>query len=121
MDKPTNKWKWAFLGSVVISGPVIVFLLYTILDQGLTITYMTEGYQDTEQSLQRLATIFPKETLTKKDIVYLLRKTNPEAFIVENECTVQLRGLRFKFNNDDKLININTNAEASPEKECNNS
>ncbi|MET0123393.1 MAG: hypothetical protein ABW124_20335 [Candidatus Thiodiazotropha sp. 6PLUC9] len=118
LNKLHNKWKWAFLTSVALSFVAIVFLLYAVIDQGVTITYMSQGYSDSEKDLQRLAAVFPKEAYSKKDLVYLLRRENPDAIIVDSKCAVQLRGLRFEFSENGKLININTKAESSPEYEC---
>lgn len=120
MVKATNKWKWAFFVSTATLLTICAFLLYVVIDQSVTITYMSQGYDDTEKDLERLAATFPKDTYTKKDVVYVLRQENPDAFIVEGECTVQLRGLRFEFSLEGKLININTKAEYSNEYECKN-
>ncbi|WP_146083321.1 hypothetical protein [Methylobacter tundripaludum] len=118
MEKSINKWKWAFFISTALLISAVAFLLYAVMDQGVTITYMSQGYGDTEKDLERLAKVFPKDVYSKKDIVYLLRREYPEAFIVERKCTVQLRRLRFEFSETGKLIDINTKAESSPEYEC---
>ena len=120
MNISNKKWKFVFFLLAGISIIVVLFLGYAVLDQSVTITYMSQGYEDTEEDLNRLATLFPKEPYSKKDIVYILRKTYPEALIIEDDCTVKLRGLRFEFNKEGKLISINTKAESSPEYECGN-
>jgi len=79
---------------------------------------MTQGYSDTKQDFQRLAEIYQKDKYTKKDIVYILRKHSPDAFIVETACYVQVRGLRFEFATDGKLTNIETRATFVPAPEC---
>jgi uncharacterized protein YpmS len=117
MNNNSTKWKWAFFISIAVFVTVIVFMGYGLLDQGITITYMSDGYERTENDLNRLAEIFPKN-YNKKDILYLLRKNNPDAFIVEDECAVQINGLRFEFDQNGKLKNINTRAEYSSEYEC---
>ena len=117
MKNNSTKWKWAFFISITVCLAVIVFMAYGLLDQGITITYMSDGYERTEKDLDHLAGIFPKN-YDKKDILYLLRKNNPDAFIVEDKCTVQLNGLRFEFDQNGKLKNINTRAEYSSEYEC---
>ena len=113
----STKWKWAFFISIAVSAIVFVIMAYGLLDQSITITYMSEGYEKTERDLKRLATIFPND-YDKKDILFLLRKKNPDAFIVENDCTVQLNGLRFEFDGNGRLKNINTRAEYSSEYVC---
>ncbi|MDH5631751.1 MAG: hypothetical protein OEZ10_02025 [Gammaproteobacteria bacterium] len=91
-----------------------------VLDQGISITYMSQGYEDTEADLERLAKLYPKSAHSKKDILYLLRKQNPDGFIVETQCTIQIHGLRFEFNNKGKLLNITVQAESKPEYDCKN-
>ena len=61
-----NKWKWAFFMSTALSIVVIAFLLYAVIDQSVTITYMSQGYRDTEKDLERLAAAFPKDVYSKK-------------------------------------------------------
>ncbi len=117
MRNKTTKWKLAFFTSIGVSLIVAVVMAYGIVDQGITITYMSDGYERTERDLKRLAEIFP-QNYAKKDIIFMLRKKNSNAFIVENECTVQLDGLRFEFDQNGKLKNINTRAEYSSEYEC---
>lgn len=73
MEKTTNKWKWAFFLSTALSITVVLFLLCSVIDQGVTITYMSQGYSDTENDLEKLAAVFPKDAYSKKDIVYLLK------------------------------------------------
>ena len=74
MVKATNKWKWAFFVSTATLLTICAFLLYVVIDQSVTITYMSQGYDDTEKDLERLAATFPKDTYTKKDVVYVLRQ-----------------------------------------------
>jgi len=104
MEKSINKWKWAFFISTALLISAVAFLLYAVMDQGVTITYMSQGYGDTEKDLERLAKVFPKDVYSKKDIVYLLRREYPEAFIVEGKCTVQLRGLRLSLAKQGNLL-----------------
>ena len=118
MISSANKWRIAFLATFAASLPVIVFLGYLTIDQGVTVTYMSQGYAETKDDLSRLAKIFPKSTYSKNDILFLLRKNDPRAFIVETPCTIQLQGLRFEFNEQDKLMNITTQAQSAPEYAC---
>ena len=114
----SSKWRLAFFISTGISLPVIAFLLYGIIDQGVTITYMSEGYEQTKKDLEVLASAFPLDRYNKKDIVTVLRRKNPDAFIVETVCTVQLAGIRFDFDKSGALSAINSRAQYASEKEC---
>jgi hypothetical protein len=114
----SSKWRLAFFISTGISLPVIAFLLYGIIDQGVTITYMSEGYDQTKKDLEVLSSVFPLDRYNKKDIVTILRRKNPDAFIVETACAVKLAGISFEFNKNGVLSAINTRAQYTSEKEC---
>ena len=46
-----NKWKIAFWCCLTLLVSVTVFSVYSIIDQGVTLTYQKEGYTDTENDL----------------------------------------------------------------------
>lgn len=117
MKHKSTKWKWAFFFSTTVLFIVIAFLVYGIFDQGVTISYMSLDHASTKKDLKRLSDIFPKN-YNKKDILFLLRKKNPDAFIVENKCTVQLDGLKFEFDGKGNLTDIKTGAENIPDSGC---
>ena len=79
---------------------------------------MSDGYSRTEKDLKTLGDAFPRDRYNKKDILVVLRKLEPQGFIVETKCMIQLNGLRFEFDNKGRLIGVNTKAESSPEYEC---
>lgn len=63
-----NKWKigfWICLTTLLLT---IGLGLYTILDQGVTLTYMKEGYGDTKSDLEQLVKIINDTDLTKDQI-----------------------------------------------------
>jgi hypothetical protein len=118
MTDSTKAWRLAFFASVAIGVGIIGFLAYSVLDQGGAITHMSDGYSRTEKDLKILGSAFPRDRYDKKDILVILRKLDPKGFIVETKCTVQLNGLRFEFDTAGRLINVNTNAESSPDYAC---
>ena len=118
MADSMNKWRIAFFTTLVLSVVGIGFLPFRLIDQAVTLSYVTDDYGRTAKDLQVLAETFPRETYRKKDIVAVLRKVDPKAFIVETKCAVRLNGLRFEFNATGQLVGINTKAESSPEYEC---
>lgn len=63
-----NKWKVAFWISFALLLSVSAFGLYSIIDQGVTITYMKEGYTITENDLNTLIQIVNSNKSTKKEI-----------------------------------------------------
>lgn len=118
MAGSTRLWRIAFFAALIIGAGTIALLAYSVLDQGVTITHMSDGYSRTEKDLQTLGDAFPRDRYNKKDIVVVLRKLDPNGFIVETKCAVQLNGLRFEFDNKARLVNVNTKAEYSPDYEC---
>ena len=58
----------AFWISIITLLVVIVIGLYSIIDQGVTITYMRDGYTNTENDLKSLIEIFNETDLTKSEI-----------------------------------------------------
>jgi len=67
-----NRWKTAFWILFTISIVTIGFLIYGILDQGVSLTYMKEGYSDTEIDLQSLVNILNKTNFSKDSILHTL-------------------------------------------------
>jgi len=68
-----NKWKigfWICLTTLLLT---IGLGLYAILDQGVTLTYMKEGYGDTKSDLEQLVKIINDTDLTKDQIKRTLK------------------------------------------------
>jgi hypothetical protein len=63
-----NKWKVAFWICFILLILVSVFGVYSIIDQGVTITYMKDGYTSTENDLNTLIQIVNSNDLSKKEI-----------------------------------------------------
>jgi len=106
--KPKNKWKWAFYILLIVLIISNVLLFYGIVDQAVTITYIQQGMQSTEDDLLVLKNLIPQLTRdqNKKDICFLLRKSNPKSFIVETDSTISVGQVKFIFDTNNKLISI---------------
>lgn len=63
-----NKWKIGFWICFTTLLLTIGLGLYAILDQGVTLTYMKEGYGDTKSDLEQLIKIINHTDLTKDQI-----------------------------------------------------
>jgi hypothetical protein len=113
-----RKWRIVIFVALAVALAAIPVLLHGMLDQAVTITHMSDGYFRTEKDFKTLAQAFPRDRYRKKDIVVILRRIDPQGFIVETRCSVQLNGLRFEFNARDELVGINTKAESAPDYEC---
>lgn len=121
MDNTLRKlriWRAACVVVTLVALPIVLFLTYAVIDQGVSLTYRAQNHADLDRSLSRLARLFPRTAYDRKDILFLLRKQNPDGFIVESDCAVQIESLRFEFDRRGKLRRIETSAETSPEYSC---
>ena len=99
-----NKWKIRFYILLLLLVCSVSYGYYTIVDQSTSISYMKDGYADTEKDLNMLVQI-----LNEKDFSYSSIKESVSAngyFIKgdENE-RITLNKLDLVFN-DDKLIMV---------------
>src|SRR4030095_4260127 len=103
-----NPYKIAFFLLLFIFLGVGAFLVYSNLDQGVSLTYLRVGYEDTEEDLKALMGLFPAaaKNFSRKDLVYLLRKNHPEAFIVEEPSKVAVGFLEFEFDSYGALARV---------------
>jgi hypothetical protein len=101
-----NKWKIAFWCCLILLVAVTVFSVYSIIDQGVTLTYQNEGYRDTENDLDQLIEIINKTDLTKKQIETELKDRNDFEFMDFNTDTISLNRFLLIFDNDrlEKII-----------------
>jgi len=82
-----NKYKigfWICLTTLLVT---VGLGLYVILDQGVTLTYMKEGYTDTKSDLDQLVKIINDTDLSKDQI----KKTLKSDDLDSNSDTVSLR------------------------------
>ena len=77
---------------------------YVILDQGTTITYMKEGYEDTESDLLQLSGAV-KGKLTKTDFNDILKRYPDSAELK----VLDLNRIRIKFDKNNKVDTIISN------------
>jgi hypothetical protein len=100
-----NKWKIAFWACLTILIIVIGLGLYSIIDKGVTSTYLKEGYQDTESDLNNLTKIINETDLTKEQISKTLNKNNLYEYIDFKSDTISLNRITLIFKND-KLYKV---------------
>lgn len=63
-----NKWRLAFWICLIILLLISGFSIYSIIDQGVTITYMRDGYENTENDLNSLILITNAKDFKKASI-----------------------------------------------------
>jgi len=102
-----KKWKISFFVMLAIFIASNLFWAYQVLDQGITVTYHQVTIDDQRKSIEILGNLIKQNStnLNQKDILYLLRKSSPDAFIVEEGNSIILDGLKFEFS-DGKLVKI---------------
>ena len=96
-----NKWKISFFITLFALVITNVAWLYTVIDNGVTYTYQQVHLDEKEKSVDMLSNLIVKggKKYSKKDILHILRQTNKDAFIVEEENLINVEGVMFIFKN----------------------
>lgn len=95
-----NRWKKAFWVSFILLLSVSALGLYSIIDQGVTITYMKEGYTSTENDLSTVIQIVNSNKWSKKEIKDELMGHRFYDSLDFNRDTVSLERVDLIFSND---------------------
>jgi len=95
-----NKWKLAFWICFSISIFIFSFSIYSIIDQGVTLTYMEEGYSETENDLLALSVIINETDLSKTQIKKALLNKNIKECHDIAEDTISLERIQLIFHLD---------------------
>ena len=111
-------WRVAFFVTLALALTAIGFLTYLLLDQSVSYGYLSVEHEDTVKDLESLAAAFPHDRYNRKDVLAVLRRNNPKAFIVETPCAVQMNGLLFEFDKQGGLVRIATRTQHSPGHRC---
>jgi hypothetical protein len=96
------KWK---ISTFLFSGLWLLTLAvssYSVIDQGVSYTYLEQSYSDLKYSNQFLGNVIvdAAKDYSQADILHLLRQSNPDAFIVEEGGKIILENTTFHFEND---------------------
>ncbi|MEJ2610804.1 MAG: hypothetical protein P8179_12155 [Candidatus Thiodiazotropha sp.] len=96
-----NIWKlsfWVCFALLILSN---VVLIYTIIDQAVTISYMGQGYEDQTKAKKLLGNLVVKggRKYSQNDFLHLLRQAYPEALIVEDGDVITIEENMFTFSN----------------------
>lgn len=100
-----NKWKLAFWICFAFLLFSVGFAFYSILDQGVTITYMKQGYENTENDLNSIIDIINNNDFSKASIEQRLKEHRFFDMMDFKMDTVQLERVELIFM-DDTLKNI---------------
>jgi len=102
-----NKWKASFFVALISLIVTNIFWIIVMIDQGISYSYLKDSY-DYETKGQGILQKFILEDAmqyTQKDILSILRKQNPKAFIVEEGNEIHIENIIFEFQ-DEKLISV---------------
>ena len=100
-----NKWKIAFWVCLTLLLLVTAFSTYCIIDQGVTLTYMKEGYTDTENDLDNISKIINETDFSKNQIKTALKQHHLFEYMEFDKDTVSLDRVTLIFKND-KLFKV---------------
>lgn len=95
-----NKWKIAFWISLLLLVTTAAIGLYSVVDQAVTLTYMKEGYSDTEADLETLIQIIEQTDQSKQGIEILLKDHRLFEYMDFKTDTVGLERILLIFSND---------------------
>lgn len=102
-----KSWKagfWCCFIGLLVSN---VYWCLVVIDQAATNKYTEMELHSQRQAVSELGNLIVTgiESTSKKDVVFLLRQANPDAFIVDDEEHVIYQNISFYFNND-RLVSI---------------
>ncbi len=102
-----NKWKKAFWICLITMTTLLIFCLYTNLDQAVLLTDMQKGYSYTSHDLENLIKIINETDLTKGQINKLLSNHDNYEFMDFKSDTVALNRKSLIFR-EDTLFKVTT-------------
>lgn len=95
-----NKWKIAFWVCLILLITTGVTSLYSIIDQGVTITYTKDAYTDTEADLETLIEIIGQTDQTKVGVKKVLEEHRLNEYMDFKTDTISLERVLLIFEND---------------------
>lgn len=95
-----NKWKIAFWICLLLLVVTAVSGVYLIIDQAVTLTYMKEGYADTESDLETIIQIVGQTDQTKQEIHNVLKEHRLYEYMDFNRDTIVIERVALIFEND---------------------
>jgi hypothetical protein len=95
-------WKRYFFITLILLIVANAFWIYKSIDFGVTYTYQQVTLDDKIRNIKLLGSLVVEgaKNYSKKDLLHILRKINPSAFIVEEENRINCEGVQFFFKNN---------------------
>lgn len=95
-----NKWKIAFWVCLLFFIFSLLISLYSIVDQGVSLTHLRESYSDKENDLNDLIQIINKTDLSKKQIEKELENHRLFQYMNFDNDSVSLESITLIFENE---------------------
>jgi hypothetical protein len=95
-----NRWKLGFWICLLLLVGVSLVGAYSILDQGVTLTYLRESCDDTEKDLNTLIELVNHTNLSKEQIIKKLQTHDLAEFMDFRENTIDIHRVTLIFAND---------------------
>ncbi|MDG1435064.1 MAG: hypothetical protein P8Q41_13680 [Saprospiraceae bacterium] len=95
-----NKWKIAFWICLLLLIVTAGIGFYSVVDQAVTLTYMKEGYSDTESDLETIIQIVGQTDQTKQEIENLLKDHRLFEYMDFKTDTIGIERVTLIFDND---------------------
>ena len=103
-----NRWKIAFFVMLGVSLLSVGYLAIEVVDQGITYTYASVSYEETQRSLAMMERLLPtlEGHARRAQLIELVRDQNPKAFIMATDSTIDVDGVVFHFTTDGRLRSV---------------
>lgn len=104
-----NIWMWAFLILLVLNLIIVPFLLYKIFNLSVTVTYMREGYDNTEQDLKIISEVLIGR-ISKSEIIEEMKRNGIDCYERNDEPNlIYLNRIKYEFNEKGILNKVSFN------------
>lgn len=103
-----NWWKIGFFTMAAACLAVIAIGTYMLLDAGVTITYMQQGYADANRDLSAMSSLVDHSFVgvAKTEMIPLLQKAYPGDLVKDEGQQVMAGQLTFQFDEAGKFVRI---------------
>ena len=102
-----NKWKASFFVALISLVITNIFWIIIIVNQGISYSYLKDSYDYETKGNHILQKLILEDVTayTQKDILSILKKQNPNAFIKIDDNKIYIENMIFEFK-DEKLISV---------------
>lgn len=97
-----KRWKWAFFACLLYAIASNAYLVFGLIDAGISKAYFDASYEDGLKANAVLGELIVRgsKNYSQKDFLVLLRQAYPTEFIVEDGHKIAMGSNSFTFEND---------------------